>query len=231
MPIEAVAICNYSTLEPTPMFTETEASSSNTSAEGPCFFSQPLPEIIALLLHENRLTIIASLDTQTYSSQSGLTSSTKFDVLELTIRIYDVFSIPSDGSSLRLIATSEKPIKASYNTALSNNGTVILAVSSSINTYTLTEDLLRFHPQYCGLSSTEYTKLATDVASNLTETFIENMLEELQVELDDGTCDNIVQVSVHLSARHESLISVPSYPPPVPSPQSTRRLLVCITTN
>jgi len=113
---------------------------------------------------------------------------------KLTIRIYDVSSIPSDGSPLKLLARSEKPIKASYAAALSKESTGLLAVTSSIDSYSLVNDVYRYNIQYCGLNSTEYTKLAMETVSNRTETFVEGLMDELQLHLD-GKCDSIVQIA------------------------------------
>jgi hypothetical protein len=200
LPYERVNMCNFTTVEATA--TPLEVHSNATAVqeeEEQCYSYQPKPTFVALLLHKDRLTAIVSEDTYTYSSSGELTNWTPkiiSDFTRLTIRIYDVSSVPMDNSPLKLLAKSEKSIMADYVDARSNKMNGILTVASYIDTYSLVGDLHRgSNPQYCGLNSTEYTKLAVETASNRTEPFVESMLEELLLQLD-GTCSNIVQVSV-----------------------------------
>ncbi|KAL3761460.1 hypothetical protein ACHAWU_007419 [Discostella pseudostelligera] len=208
LPYAKVNICNFTTVAPTP-FEDTETSSNSTMSQEPCFFSQPKPVIVALLLHDQRLTAIVSEDNYLYSSSgeafsyssSGEILLTKrtpkiiTDYTKLTIRIYDISSVPTDDSPLTLIAKSEKPIMAGYSAAVSKKNSGVLAVTAYIDSSSLVYDLYRLSTKYCGLNSTEYKKLAMETASNnRTETFVESMLEELQLQLN-GTCESIVQVS------------------------------------
>ena len=201
LPYDKVKICDFTTPEPTPS-NNTEVSSSNSSTvqEEPCYYYQPKPVVVALLLRDDRLSAIVSEDTYTYSSITDNTQWTPkiiSDYTKLTIRVYDISNIPLDDSPLTLLAKSEKPIKGSYNIALSNKNMVTLAVTSYIDTYSLVSDLYRYNSQYCGLNSTEYTKLAAETASNRTETFVASMMEELSLQLV-GTCESVVQVSDHI---------------------------------
>jgi hypothetical protein len=112
----------------------------------------------------------------------------------LSIRAYDISIVPLDGP-LQLIAQSERPIQGSYRTALSNDNTGVIVVTSDINMHSLLlGNLYRSNPQYCGLNDTEYMKLAVETSWNHTERFIRRMLEELQLQLD-GKCNSIVPVS------------------------------------
>jgi DNA excision repair protein ERCC-4 len=212
LPYAKVNICNFTTVAPTP-FEDTETSSNSTMSQELCFFSQPKPVIVALLLHDQRLTAIVSEDNYLYSSSgetfsyssSGEILLTKrtpkiiTDYTKLTILIYDTSSVPLDDSPLTLIAKSEKPIMAGYSAAVSKKNSGVLAVTAYIDSSSLVYDLYRFSTQYCGLNSTEYKKLAMETASNnRTETFVESMLEELQLQLN-GTCESIVQVRMPIS--------------------------------
>jgi DNA excision repair protein ERCC-4 len=212
LPYAKVNICNFTTVAPTP-FEDTETSSNSTMSQELCFFSQPKPVIVALLLHDQRLTAIVSEDNYLYSSSgetfsyssSGEILLTKrtpkiiTDYTKLTILIYDISSVPLDDSPLTLIAKSEKPIMAGYSAAVSKKNSGVLAATAYIDSSSLVYDLYRFSTQYCGLNSTEYKKLAMETASNnRTETFVESMLEELQLQLN-GTCESIVQVRMPIS--------------------------------
>jgi len=63
-----------------------------------------------------------------------------------------------------------------------------------VNTYSFTDELYRYRPQYCGLNSTAYEALAKETALNATESFMEKMVKDLELELD-GNCDGIFQVA------------------------------------
>jgi hypothetical protein len=128
----------------------------------------------------------------TYSSIEWTNKIIWYDS-KLTIRIYDISSIPTDNSPLHLLAKSEKPFKASYVDALSNDNIGVLVFESDINNDALYGKLRRDNPQYCGLNSTEYSEIAMEEVSNLTETFVDKMLEELKV-LMGGTCVSIFLV-------------------------------------
>lgn len=197
IPYEKVNICPSTTMEPTPLETETSSNSTTVKVE-PCYYYQPKPYLAALLLHDKRLTVVVSEDSCVYSSSGEVMDTDCTSIIsnynKLTIRIYDVSSIPSDGSPLKLLASSEKPIKASYTAALSKENTGILAATSSIDSYSLVNDAYRYNIQYCGLNSTEYTKLAMETVSNRTETFVEGLMGDLQLHLN-GKCDSIVQVN------------------------------------
>jgi hypothetical protein len=196
LPNERFNVCDVTTLE--------QASSySKTDKAEPCSFYKLKPRI-ALLLHGTRLAVIISEESIT--SLSG-ESKTIYDYdPPISIRVYDISSIPTDGSSLKLLAKSEKPIKASYVDAISNDNFGYLVFRSEINTSKL--QLSRDKPQYCGLNSTEYTELAMETASNMTGTFLESLVKELQL-LMDGTCANIFMVSSyhHLHACNPCLHS------------------------
>ena len=199
LPYERVNMCNFTTVEATTPL-EVPSNSTSVQEEEPCYSYQPKPTIVALLLHGDRLTAIVSEDMHTYSSSGEVTNWTPTiisDSNKITIQIYGISSVPLDDSPLKLLAKSEQSIAARYVDARSNKKNGILTVASYIDTYSLVGDLHRgSNPQFCGLNSTEYTKLALETASNRTEPFVESMMEELQLQLD-GTCNNIVQVSAH----------------------------------
>jgi hypothetical protein len=173
MPYETVNICSTPSDTVKPFFGDMESStniSDGVPIGEPCFFYQPKQSIVALLVHGKRLTAIVSEDVSyladyswTFSSSSSMEEWPKIirDFTNLTIRVYDISSIPSDGSPLKLLAKSENPMKASYSTAVSNKNTGIIVVTSSF-----------YNSQYCGLNATEYTNIAVETAMNQTETFV-----------------------------------------------------------
>ena len=161
----------------------------------PCY--QPKPRIVSLLLQGSRLTAIVSEQAYrpyrwNYVENDDEPEPIINDGTKLTIRVYDVSDVPTDGSPLELLG--EKEIKGNYDSSRSVGDTGFVITTSHVNTYLFADDLYRHQPQYCGLNSTEYETLAAETALNNTESFLERMMEEMQLQLD-GTCDGIFQVS------------------------------------
>jgi len=161
----------------------------------PCH--QPKPRIVSLLLEGSRLTAIVSEQTYrpyrwNYEENDDEPEQIINDGTKLTIRVYDVSDVPTDGSPLELLG--EKEIKGNYDSSRSVGDTGFVITTSQVNTYLFAGDLYRHQPQYCGLNSTEYETLAAETALNNTESFLERMMEEMQLQLD-GTCDGIFQIS------------------------------------
>ena len=160
----------------------------------PCY--QPKPRIDSLLLQGTRLTAIVSEDKLWYY---GMKEESKpkiiSDSTKVTIRVYDISDVPTDGSPLTLLG--EKVVNGYYNSARSVDNTAIVMMTSYVDTSQITNDLYRWNPQYCGLNSTEYEELAVTTALNKTgsfDSFVDQMMEELKLN-NGGTCDNIFQVS------------------------------------
>ena len=215
MPYEAINLTEcYKNNEPMPMTTEEIISSDSgeviaeASSDGKrqrnrkassmmwdtCY--QPKPRIDSLLLQGTRLTAIVSEDKLWYY---GMKEESKpkiiSDSTNVTIRVYDISDVPTDGSPLTLLG--EKVVNGYYNSARSVDNTAIVMMTSYVDTSQITNDLYRWNPQYCGLNSTEYEELAVTTALNKTrsfDSFVDQMMEELKLN-NGGTCDNIFQVS------------------------------------
>mmetsp|Transcript_31714 Transcript_31714/g.54104 ORF Transcript_31714/g.54104 Transcript_31714/m.54104 type:complete len:854 (-) Transcript_31714:370-2931(-) len=153
----------------------------------PCY--KPKPQILSFLLRGSRLTAIVSEQSSNYFRAE---TSTLHDYQELTIKVYDAENVPLDGSPLSLLG--EKKIKGNYHDARSIDNHGIVITTSNVNTDSFTSELYRWRPQYCGLNSTAYEALAKETALNETESFMEKMVKDLDVELD-GNCDSIFQVA------------------------------------
>jgi len=157
----------------------------------PC--QQPKPRIDSLLLHNTRLTAIVSEDKFWYY---GMKEESKPKIIsnniKMTIRVYDISDVPTDGRPLTLLG--EKVINGYYNSARSIENTAVIMTTSYVDTALFSNDLYRWHPQYCGLNSTEYEELAVKTALNKTKAFVDQMMEELQL-YNGGTCESIFQVA------------------------------------
>eukprot|EP00571_Detonula_confervacea_P009424 CAMPEP_0172328374 /NCGR_PEP_ID=MMETSP1058-20130122/60317_1 /TAXON_ID=83371 /ORGANISM="Detonula confervacea, Strain CCMP 353" /LENGTH=1083 /DNA_ID=CAMNT_0013045487 /DNA_START=93 /DNA_END=3345 /DNA_ORIENTATION=+ len=159
----------------------------------PCYKRKP--GILSLLLRGSRLTVIVSEDTNRpgcYEKTNEESEPILSDYSKLTIKVYDVSDVPTDGSPLKLVG--EKEIKGNYKSARSVDDTGFVITTTNVNTGLFATDLNRWNSQYCGLNSTEYVNLAAEIAVNNTEPFMNRMLNELQLQLD-GTCDSIFQVA------------------------------------
>lgn len=157
--------------------------------------TNPKPRILSLLLQGSRLTAIVSEDTP-FGCYSEKTKEEKESILrdysKITIKVYDITDVPTDGSPLKLVG--EREIKGNYKSARSVGNTGFVITTTNVDTHLFANDLYRSRPQYCGLNSTEYEKLAAETAINKTESFMNQMLDELSLQLD-GTCDSIFQVA------------------------------------
>ena len=172
----------------------------------PCY--QPKPRILSLLLHKDRLSAIVSEETYNYYSpfnnvvedgEEEKKDPIINDYQKLTIRVYDVSDVALDGSGLPLLA--EKEIKGNYNSARSINSKGIVMATSNVNMYNFADgNLYRSRPQYCGLNSTEYQRIAAQEALNHTQEFVDQLLDELQLQLD-GTCSSIFKVAAMQSGN------------------------------
>jgi DNA excision repair protein ERCC-4 len=161
----------------------------------PCYNQKP--QVLSLLLHESRLTAIVSENNynpiQPYGSDSV---SLVNDYSQLTIRVYDVSTVPADGSPLTLLG--ERKLKGDFNAARSINHTGIVVTTSHVDTYVLANSLYRSQPLYCGLNNTEYEEKASKIAVNRSDLFADQLINEL--ELSYG-CDHIFQISAMQSGN------------------------------
>eukprot|EP00970_Alexandrium_tamarense_P000298 scaffold32_cov190-Alexandrium_tamarense.AAC.16 len=161
----------------------------------PCY--KPKPRILSLLLQGTRLTAIVSEEQMLWR---GLTEDTKPSIINdyssLTIRVYDTSSVPTDGSSLTLLG--ERKIKGNYNAARSIDNTGIVVTTSYVDTYLFANDLYRYQFAYCGLNDTEYEQKASEIALNKTESFMEQLVDELDLEIG---CSNTFQIAAMQSGE------------------------------
>lgn len=196
MPVDDIAVEETTTTEVSPDATSTPGSSgrnrkvmmmTDDMMPIPCYI--PKPQVHSLLLHGSRLTAIVSEESYT-----NYETSTLWDFQDLTIKVYDAENVPLDGSPLTLLG--EKKIKGDYHNARSIDNYAAVITTSQFNTYSFAGALYRYNPQYCGLNSTAYEALAKETALNATESFMEKMVKDLELELDgDGICDGIFQVA------------------------------------
>ena len=169
----------------------------------PCY--QPKPRILSLLLSGKRLTAIVSEQKNRYypfgegEADAKSTQPIVNDRNMLFIRVYDISDVPTDSSPLPLVG--EKEIKGNYNSARSINNKGIVMATSNLNLHNFADGNLHRHkPQYCGVNSSEYEKIAAEYALNSTDAYVDQIIDELQLQMD-GTCDSIFQVAAMQSGN------------------------------
>jgi len=158
--------------------------------------TKPKPRILSLLLQGSRLTAIVSEDVNSfgfYGMNENESESVLRDYSKVTIKVFDTSDVPTDGSPLELVG--EREIKGSYKSARSVGDTGYVITTTNVDTNLFATELYRWQPQYCGLGNREYEELAAEIAVNKTEPFMDQMVSELQLQLEDGTCDRIFQVA------------------------------------
>ncbi|KAL7522694.1 hypothetical protein ACHAWX_007636, partial [Stephanocyclus meneghinianus] len=162
----------------------------------PCY--QPKPQILSLLLHGTRLTAVVSENNYVYQPYSADKMPTLInDYSSLIVRVYDVSTVPSDGSPLTLLG--ERKIKGNYNAARSIDSTGVVVTTSYVDTYVMANSLWRSQPLYCGLNNTEYEEKASKIALNRSDLFAAQLISEL--DLNYG-CDHIFKISAMQSGNN-----------------------------
>ena len=156
---------------------------------GPCY--RPKPRIVSLLLHGTRLTAIVTENNYMIEplAEDAIPSLIS-DSSHMVARVYNVSTVPTDGSPLTLLG--ERKIKGNYNSARSIDSTVIVVTTSYVDTYKMANSLYRSQPLYCGLNNTEYEEKASSIALNKSDVFAQQLIDEL--DLTYG-CSNIFQIS------------------------------------
>jgi DNA excision repair protein ERCC-4 len=160
----------------------------------PCY--NPKPQILALLLHEDRLTAIVSENNYVIMPYSADSPSLIDDHSSLTIKVYDVSNVPSDGTPLTLVG--ERKLHGNFNAARSIDNTGVVIATSYVNTQAMANSLYRSQPLYCGLSNEEYEEKASLIALNRSEWFADQLISEL--DLNYG-CGQIFKISAMQSGN------------------------------
>jgi DNA excision repair protein ERCC-4 len=160
---------------------------------------QPKPQILSLLLHGSHLTAVVSENNYMIQPYSTEMPSLINDYSTLTIRVYDVSTVPTDGSPLTLLG--ERKLKGNYNAARSIENTGVVVTTSYVDTNVMANSLYRSQPLYCGLNNTQYEEKAAKIAVNRSEVFAEQLIKEL--DLNYG-CQNIFQISAMQSGNSSS---------------------------
>lgn len=154
--------------------------------------SEPI-KIASLLLHEGKLTVIATTSYKLNTSTSKLENERNTRLF-----MYDVSdaNLPTDGSALTLIA--RKDLHGKYQTARSIGSYSHVVSSSSLATRShLDEYLYPWSKEYAGMNETEYRSAALEVARNKTAIFASDLTEEL-AQLFGNDCSKLAKIAVML---------------------------------
>ena len=167
----------------------TDCHWNETEAE-PCNYVSK-PKIQALLLSGGRLTAIVDQFSYVYPLPENYTSPIISDSTKLSVQVYDVSNVKL-GTPLKMLAHEE--LNGSFFDGHSVDDKALIISQVLVDFYQFTEDLYRYDSQYCGLSSSEYTARAAEVAASKVEAFAKQLVDELKL-INNG-CSNIFQVSM-----------------------------------
>jgi len=147
--------------------------------------------IKSLLLHDDYLIVISAhrsvlpneaTESPIIQTEDGGTS----------LSLYNVSSIPSDGSALELLRT--KYVRGTYKNARMIDSIAHVVTISNVDTIEhLTRHFNRQQERYSDLNSDEYVKNATGYATEIIPSFVSRMFDELA---PDGYCGGHMKMSV-----------------------------------
>lgn len=164
--------------------------------------------IVALLLHEERITVIANIQQYGMLHSSSYVApilSSGYGQTGTRLFIYDAFKIPTNGSALTLVLT--KDLRGGYKAGRSIGPYVHIVTSSQVNTWghLLKGISIWDNPDlYQGLNETEYREMAYNVSHNFITSFADTLLEELLADGDidsNGDCTHILKVALALTSN------------------------------
>ena len=138
----------------------------------------PKPRIEALLIHENRLTVVISGYGMENAQKLGYVPIL-YEYLGTRIQVYDI-----NNGALSLV--SQTDINGGFRNAYAVDQNVYIVTQSGLNTWEhLVAPLERWQPQFSGLDDAAYVQKATAlVDEGLVDAFIERLLSELRVNGD-----------------------------------------------
>lgn len=171
----------------TEKFPENECDLNSTSV---CT-SISKPFIRTIFLSDSHLTVIISQGSWDFPDPVNYTPPIITDYgNKYFVVIYDISKVTL---GLPLKAVGHKQITGVYFDGRSIGKKIVIATEFYIDTYVFTSALYRDQPQYCGLDSASYEKLAAEIADNQVESFAKQMVAELELMND---CSRIIQVSM-----------------------------------
>lgn len=136
----------------------------------------PKPRIEALLLHQDRLTVVVSGYGWEHSQNLDHVPIL-YEYLGTRIQVYDI-----NGGDLQKV--SETDVNGSFRNAYSVDENAYIVTQSSINTWEhLLAPVQRWQPQFDGLDDDEYVQAVTDQLADegLVESFVDQLVDELRV--------------------------------------------------
>lgn len=154
--------------------------------------------ISSFLIHEQRLVAVASAPFYLGKRDDEQVLDGYHSTRVFT---YDISSIPTDKSSLSLLA--RKDLQGSYQTARSIDNIAHIVTNSNVRTwYFLDQHLDPWHSRYEGMLENEYRQAAYDYVQPLISIFADKLTEEILYTHDkdtvDDDCSQIAKVALML---------------------------------
>mmetsp|Transcript_18794 Transcript_18794/g.54119 ORF Transcript_18794/g.54119 Transcript_18794/m.54119 type:complete len:990 (+) Transcript_18794:107-3076(+) len=161
----------------------------------------PRPRISGLLLYSNRLAVIVTGLRQDY--RSDFLERPILTDKDVQVRLYDVSSIPTDGSELPLISSRE--MSGSYRSARMIGGMAHLAVQSNVDYYPhVIRRLDPWQVTYDGLDKEGYIEAAKEEAKVAAAKFARKLLSELQEIGGTEDCSGVTRVALFASSEENN---------------------------
>ena len=161
------------------------------------------PNVESLLLHKDKLVVIASGYGQSLRNELEYTPTIN-EAHETNVRVYDVSKLEKDKEPPLLKTTD---INGRFDSARADNNNAHLVTFSSINTYSfLDQPLSRHLAQFQNMSDDEYKTASKGLAENkLIPAFVDQRMKDLSV---NGKPADIARISMwhkHLSDTDSKL--------------------------
>ena len=182
-----------------------EANECDWNTTEPCT-AVTKPNIQALFLGKDntRLTVVVSSNIYEYPTPTDPNPPLITDYgTQLEVRVYDVSEVTT-GSPLNELG--HKALSGSLLDGVSVGDKIVIATSSFLDTYELAKGLSRSEPQYCGMDTTSYKKVATSTAESKIELLASQIVDGLDLL---NECSKIVPLSMLTDASELDDVDVP----------------------
>jgi len=195
----------YKVVYDEPLESTSTQSSSSSSATTNCY--QGRITISSLLLHQNRLLVVASAPTLIGSENDQDANFILSGYHSTRLFIYDITAIPNDKSALTLLG--RKDLQGSYKTARSIGQYAHVVTTSYVDTwYHLERHIYPWSEEYNGLLENEYRKAAYEASEAHVPIFAERLLTEIldshDITDDESACEHVSKVALMLSEKEGS---------------------------
>lgn len=161
------------------------------------------PQVESLLLHEDKLIVIASGYGPSLRQKLDY-KPTLNEAFNTNIRIYDISLLKNDEEPPLLKETN---IHGRFDSVRAADNKAHLVTFSNVNMYNFFDEYLsRFQPKFQGMDNEEYTEAAKQLAEDeLIPKFVDQLMEDLKVNGERVNLAKICMWQRHLSGTSNKL--------------------------